>query len=213
MLMRAIGIRSCLAAACLAASVGTVRAATPPVVTLLGDSIAAGYGLAAADALPAQLEAALARRGVPVEMRGAGVSGDTSAGGAARVGFSVQPDTALCIVELGANDYLQSVPPEETKRSLTQIVDALKARHIRVLLLGGTAPGRSSGSYGAAFDSIFPDIAKAEHVTLDPDFLAGIETDPSLKQADGLHPNAAGVRKMADAIAPYAIKALAQPKP
>ncbi len=180
----------------------------PPVVTILGDSITAGYGLSAGEALPVQLQGALARMRVPAVVRGAGVSGDTTAGGLARVDFSVAPDTRLCVVELGANDYLQSISPEETRRSLLAIVQRLKARHIRVLLAGGSVPLRTSGAYGRAFNAIFPDIARAEGVALDPDFLAGVESQPVLKQADNLHPNAAGVRLIAARLARYVARVL-----
>ena len=182
--------------------------AAPPVVTMLGDSITAGYGLSAGQALPAQLQAAIAERGVTVKVRAAGVSGDTAEGGLARVGFSVGPDTALCVVELGANDYLQSIPPAEMKRSLDGIIRALKARRIRVLLLGGYAPGRSAGGYGRDFDATFPALARADNVPLDPDFLAGVGDRPDLKQPDGMHPNAAGAHVMAERIAPFVVGAL-----
>ena len=191
---------------CLAAPVLAV-----PVVTVLGDSITAGYGLAANQALPAQLQAALAKHGMMADVRAAGVSGDTAEGGLARVNFSVAPDTTLCVIELGANDYLQSVPPDETKTSLLGIVRALKTRHIKVVLLGGVAPKRTAGSYAHPFDAMFPDIARAEDVVLDPDFLAGVEDHPELKQSDGMHPNAAGAHAMAEKIAPYVIEALRQP--
>ncbi len=196
--------------------VWTANAATPvpvpvPVVTILGDSITAGYGLRASDALPAQLEAALARHGVPATVRGAGVSGDTTAGGLARVDFSVASDTSVCVIELGANDYLQSVAPDETARNLDALVRSLRARRIRVLLLGGHVPAGSAGDTGPAFDAVFPRVARLDDVPLDPDFLAGVEDEPALKQADGLHPNAAGVAVMADRMAPYVIAALARP--
>ena len=194
--------------ACLGAAATSAVAAPPPVVTLLGDSITAGYGLAAADALPAQLQAALQRRGVRAVVRGAGVSGDTTAGGLARVDFSVAPDTRLCVVELGANDYLQSLPPADTRRNLMALVARLKARHIRVLLLGGTAPVHSAGGYGQAFDAVFPAVAKLESVPLVPDFLEDVAGVARLKQGDGLHPNAAGVRLIAARMAPYVAKAL-----
>jgi acyl-CoA thioesterase I len=201
----------------LAAALATVAGAAPawagprpaPVVTLLGDSITAGYGLPAAAALPAQLQAALGRLGVSATVRGAGVSGDTSAAGLARVDFSVQPDTALCVVELGGNDYLQSVSPAATKADLTALVRRLKARRIAVLLAGGTVPTRTAGGYATSFNAIFPAIARAEHVALEPDFLAGVEADPRLKQSDGIHPNAAGVRIIAARLAPAVAKALA----
>ena len=174
---------------------------SPPIVTVLGDSIAAGYGLSAAQALPAQLQAALARLGVKSVVRGAGVSGDTSAAGLARLGFSVQSDTTLCVVELGANDYLQSIPPAVMKRNLATIVQQLKARHIGVLLAGGTVPTRTGGDYAKAFNAVFPALAREAHVPLEPDFLAGVEADPRLKQPDGLHPNAEGVRLIAARLA------------
>ena len=195
----------------MAALMAAPASAVPPpapVVTILGDSITAGLGLGSAQALPAQLQAALARRGVRAVVRGAGVSGDTTAGGLARVDFSVAPDTRLCVVELGANDYLQSVPPAETERNLSAIVARLKARRIRVLLLGGTAPVRSSGGYGTAFNAVFAAVASRRSVALEPDFLGGVASDPRMKQADGLHPNAAGVRLIADRLARDVAKAL-----
>ena len=199
-----------LALAVLAEAMPSFAApSAPPVVTVLGDSITAGYGLPAADALPAQLEAALAARGLAATVRGAGVSGDTTQGGLDRVDFSVAPDTSLCVIELGANDYLQSVAPDEMERNLAAIVRSLKARHIPVLLLGGRVPVRSAGDDGPAFDAVFLRVARAQGVPLDPDFLAGIEDKPELKQADGLHPNAAGVKLMAARIAPYVIDAIA----
>ena len=191
------------------ATVTPIQAApASPVITLLGDSITAGLGLPASQALPAQLQAALGRMGLKAEVRGAGVSGDTTAGGLARVDFSVAPDTRLCVVELGANDYLQSLPPADTRHNLNALVARLKGRHIRVLLLGGVAPLHSSGGYGRAFDAVFPAVAKAQAVMLQPDFLRDVEDDARLKQGDGLHPNAAGVRRIAARMAPYVAKAL-----
>ncbi len=179
-----------------------------PIVTVLGDSITAGLGLPAADALPAQLQQALAHLGVFATVRGAGVSGDTSAGGLARLDFSVQPDTTVCVVELGANDYLQSIDPADTAANLDHIVARLKARGIRVVLVGGAAPAHSSGAYGRAFDALFPRIAAARHVILAPDLLAGVAGDPALRQGDGLHPNAAGVRIIAARLAPAVARSL-----
>ena len=198
------------AALVVAACPAGALAAGEPVVTILGDSITAGLGLPAAQALPARLQAALARIGVRAVVRGAGVSGDTTAGGLARVDFSVAPDTALCVIELGANDYLQSTPPEETARNLTAIVRRLKARHIRVVIAGGAAPGRTSGSYGREFRAVFPRVAAAEKVGIEADFLAGVESQAALKQADGLHPNAAGVERIAPPLATVVATALRQ---
>ncbi|HTI67284.1 MAG TPA: arylesterase [Caulobacteraceae bacterium] len=180
----------------------------PPVVTVLGDSITAGLGLSGADALPAQLEAALKTLGVSARVRAAGVSGDTSAGGLARVDFSVQPDTAVCVVALGGNDLLQGVEPAETQDALDRIVKRLKARRIAVVLAGGRAPARSLGAYGRAFDRLFPAVAAANRVAFAPDLLAGVSDRPEMKQADGLHPNAAGVRLVARRLAPVVAAAL-----
>lgn len=183
---------------------GVAKAAAPaaPVVTILGDSITAGYGLRGADALPAQMEAALKALGVAARVRGAGVSGDTTAGGLARLAFSVQPDTAVCVVALGGNDLLQGIDPAQTRTNLNLIVQRLKGRRIAVVLAGGKAPGRSLGAYGREFDAVFPAVAKANHIPFAPDLLAGVSNRPEMKQADGLHPNAAGARIVAARLAP-----------
>ena len=182
--------------------------AGPAVVTVLGDSITAGLGLPAAQAFPAQLGAALARLGVSAVVRGAGVSGDTSEGGLARLGFSVQPDTRVCVLELGANDGLQSIPPDRTQANLLQIVARLRARGVKVVLMGQRAPQHASGAYGRALDAVFPAVARRTGALFVPDALAGVESDPALKQADGLHPNARGVQRIAARTAPVVARAL-----
>ena len=188
---------------------GAVAApAAPPVVTILGDSITAGFGLPAAEALPAQLQQALARRGVSAVVRGAGVSGDTTAGALARVDFSVQSDTAVCVVELGGNDFLQSIPPAETERNLRAIVAKLQHRKIAVVLAGGRVPERIAGAYGRDLGAIFPRVAKDTGATLSPDLLAGVFDNAAFKQGDGLHPNAAGARMVADKLSAAVAKAL-----
>ncbi len=187
----------------------TARAAArPAIVTILGDSITAGYGLRAQDALPAQLQAALARIGVPALVRGAGVSGDTTSGGLGRVDFSVQGDTALCIVALGGNDLLQGLDPETTRANLEAILRRLKARRIRALLCGLHAPARLNAGYAKAFNAAFPTAARAAGAPLYPDLLAGVELIPALNQGDGLHPNARGAKIIAARLAPVAARAL-----
>jgi acyl-CoA thioesterase-1 len=200
------------AAAGLAAFRGVAAPARPPVVTILGDSITAGLGLSAGDALPARLQAALAAIGVAATVRGAGVSGDTTAGGLARLDFSVQPDTRVCVIELGANDYLQSVEPKVMQANLTAIVRRLRARGVAVVLAGSNAPRTGSGAYGRAFDAVFPSVARAGAAILAPDLLAGVEDRPGFRQADGLHPNAAGVKIIAARLAPVVARALGQRK-
>lgn len=197
----------------IVATAPVARAAPPPavpVVTVLGDSIAAGLGLPAADALPAQLQLALARVGVAARVRGAGVSGDTTVGGLARAGFSVQADTRVCVVELGANDLLQSIPPAQTERNLRALAQGLRKRGMAVVLAGGRPPARSTGGYGREFAAVYPRVARETGARLAPDLLAGID-GPALKQADGLHPNAQGVRRMAARLAPAVAEALRDP--
>jgi acyl-CoA thioesterase-1 len=202
--------RRLLIAAVTGLAVGQARAAATkaPVVTILGDSITAGLGLPASDALPARLQEALARAGVAATVRGAGVSGDTTAGGLARVDFSVQSDTRVCVIELGANDFLQSVEPRQMRADLTAIVGRLKARGVRVVLAASNVPRASSGAYGRAFDAVFPSVARATGAILAPGLLDGVLDGPGLRQSDGLHPNAAGVRIMAARLTPYVARAL-----
>lgn len=189
---------------------GPVRAAGGPrVITMLGDSITAGYGLAAADALPAQLAQALGRLGVSVIVRAAGVSGDTSADGLARVDFSVQADTALCLVALGGNDLLQGIEPSVVHDNLQAVVRKLKARKIPVLLAGMRAPPAIGAAYARAFDAVYPDLARAEHVALYPYLLDGVALDSRLNQKDGIHPNPAGVKIIAGKLAPVVARVLA----
>jgi acyl-CoA thioesterase-1 len=179
-------------------------------VTVLGDSITAGLGLPTEQALPRQLELALTAAGVAARVRGAGVSGDTSAGGLARVDFSVQDDTDLCVVALGGNDLLQGIPPQQVRANLAEIIGKLQSRNIRVLLAGMRAPPRY-GAYAAEFDRIYPDLAQTLRVPLYPFLLEGVALDADLNQADGIHPNAAGVRRIAGGLAPAVAAALQAP--
>jgi acyl-CoA thioesterase-1 len=211
---RALPRRALLAGA-LALCAGAARAAQADgtaVVTMLGDSLTAGYGLPAADAIPAQLQAALARGGVKAQVRPAGVSGDTSADGLARAGFSVKADTDLCIVALGGNDLLQGIDPKATAANLAAIVRGLKARRIRVLLAGLTAPPAIGAGYAREFDAVFPAVARAQGAALYPDLLAGVALDKALNQADGVHPNARGVKIVAARLAPAVAAALRSPR-
>ncbi|WP_168075864.1 arylesterase [Caulobacter sp. SSI4214] len=180
----------------------------PPVITVLGDSITAGLGLPARDAMPAQLQAALARRGVPAIVRAAGVSGDTSGGGLARVGFSVAGDTRLCIVALGGNDLLQGVEPAQTKANLRGVLAKLKARNIGAVLVGVSAPPAIGATYAREFNALYPSLAREFSVPLYANILAGVGGNPALLQKDGIHPNAEGARRIGEALAPVVAKAL-----
>ena len=188
---------------------GAARAAAAPrIVTMLGDSITAGYGLALKDALPTQLELALNRLGVNATVRGAGVSGDTTADALARVDFSVRPDTDLCLVALGGNDLLQGADPAQTRANLIAILRKLKARHIRAALTGMHAPDQIGASFAHDFNSAFTAAAEAEHAPLYPFLLAGVAGDPALLQGDHIHPNAAGAKVIAARLAPFVAKTL-----
>ncbi len=195
-------------AGAMALAASPALAGGPPVLTLLGDSITAGYGLPAAAALPARLAAALARIGTPATVRGAGVSGDTTADGLARVDFSVQADTRVCLVALGGNDLLQGIDPRTTHANLLAIVRRLKARRIAVVLAGMTAPRAIGAGYARDFDAVFPAVARETGAVLYPDLLAGVARNPALNQADGIHPNAAGVTIIAARLAPVAARSL-----
>ena len=188
----------------------TQIAAAPktPVVTVLGDSITAGLGLPARDAMPAQLQAALGRLGVPAVVRAAGVSGDTSGGGLARVGFSVAKDTQVCVVALGGNDLLQGVEPARTKANLRGVLQKLKARGVRAVLVGVGAPPMIGTAYAREFNAIYPTLAREFSVPLYANILAGVGGNQALMQRDGIHPNAAGARRIGEALAPIVAKVL-----
>jgi acyl-CoA thioesterase-1 len=185
-------------------------AARGPVVTILGDSITAGYGLPQAASLPIQLQAALDKLHVISTVRGAGVSGDTTADGAGRMDFSIRPDTQVVVVALGGNDLLQGIDPKTTRANLERILTRLKERHMGVVLAGMHAPGEIGAGYARDFGAVFPAVAKQFGVTLYPDLLAGVARNPALNQADAIHPNAQGVLVIASRLAPVVAKELAK---
>ncbi|WP_454002261.1 arylesterase [Afipia felis] len=167
--------------------------AAPLRLAVLGDSLTAGYGLPASAAFPVRLQQALKEKGIAADIVNAGVSGDTASGGRDRLDWSIPEGTQAVIVELGANDMLRGVDPEVTRAALGEIIQRLKARGLAVLLCGMYAAPNLGEAYGHAFNSIYPDLAKKYGVALYPFFLDGVVDDKALKQADGLHPTAAGV--------------------
>lgn len=192
----------------LAAGPALAQPARPRVVTILGDSITSGFGLPAAAALPNQLRLQLQKLGVPVQVRAAGVSGDTTAGGLARVDFSVRKDTDLVVVALGANDLLQGQDPKRTRANLDGIIRRLKARKVGVVLAGIAAPVEIGGGYARDFNAIWPALARAHGVPLYPNLIDGVARNPSLNQPDGIHPNAKGAAVIAARLAPVVARAL-----
>jgi acyl-CoA thioesterase I len=182
-------------------------------ILAFGDSLTQGYGVPPGLDFPNQLERALKGRGLNVAIINAGVSGDTSAGGLARLDWSLAdaknaPDGA--IVELGANDGLRGLSPVEMEKNLDGILAKLKARKIAVLLAGMMSPRNLGASYAAEFDAVFPRLAKKYGVLFYPFFLEGVALDRALIQPDGLHPNPKGVEIIVKNIAPLAIKLVQQ---
>jgi len=192
-----------------AAASPALAQARPRIVTVLGDSITAGYGLAAREALPARLEKELAKAVPGARVRGAGVSGDTTAGGLARVDFSVQKDTAVCVVALGGNDLLQGLDPKQTRANLDRIIQKLKAREITVVLAGIVVPSALGRSYARDVAALYADLASKHGLALYPNLLAGVAGDRRLNQRDGIHPNAQGVAIIAARLAPVVARVLA----
>ncbi|HEY8573695.1 arylesterase [Phenylobacterium sp.] len=209
---------NCSRRAVLAAAVGLAaaptlaaeaKAAPARSVAILGDSITAGYGLPASQALPARLQAELARMGVPARVIPAGRSGDTTAGGAARVDRAVPKGADVCVVALGGNDLLTGEDPSRVRANLDRIVTRLKARGVTVVLAGVQVPPLLGGGYASAFNGAFSSVARKHGVLFLPDLLAGVALNSRLNQPDGIHPNAAGVTVIARRLAPVVAKGLA----
>lgn len=185
-------------------------------IVVLGDSLTAGLGLDARDAFPAKLEAALKKEGHDVRVIGAGVSGDTTAGGRTRLAWALSsagangPDGV--IVELGANDGLRALDPKATQANLAAILTELKNRKIPTLLTGMRAPPNLGAQYEVQFNTIFPLLAVQHDVIFYPFFLDGVAAVPALNQNDAIHPNAKGVEEIVRRIVPYVLKLLDKPK-
>lgn len=174
-----------------------------------GDSLMAGYQLEKHEGFPARLQAALIASGHDVEIIDAGVSGDTTSGGLARIDWSIPEGTHGVILELGANDALRGISPERTRENLAAMIVALKTRGIAVLLAGTLAPPNMGPAYEAEFNPIYPELAAKYDVMLYPFFLDGVTTFRDRVLADGMHPNAIGVEEMVRRFLPTAEKFLA----
>jgi acyl-CoA thioesterase-1 len=171
---------------------------------MLGDSITAGYGLARGQALPARLEAALRAKGRAVRVIDAGVSGDTTAGGRARLDWALAENPHAVIVALGGNDGLRALEPRASRANLAAILDALAAKRLPTMLTGMLAPPNLGADYGREFASSFSDLARERPgVVFYPFLLEGVAGDLSLNQPDGIHPNVAGVEELVRRMLPY----------
>ncbi|MCF6316102.1 MAG: arylesterase [Marinosulfonomonas sp.] len=197
-----------LLAAIIFLSIPSVLTAEPVVIAALGDSLTQGYGLARKDGLVTQLEDWLILQGEDVRILNAGVSGDTTAGGRARIDWTLTPDVQALIVILGGNDMLRGIDPATSRANMVAILDVAVRRKLPVMLVGMPAPGNFGPNYKAEFDALYPELAKEYGTLFVANFftplLEGSAKIPARKymQADGIHPNAAGVREIVGMIAP-----------
>ncbi|AEH85481.1 arylesterase [Mesorhizobium opportunistum] len=183
--------------------------AEPFKIVGFGDSLMAGFGLGPDEGFTDKLQAALRAKGHDVAVANAGVSGDTTSGGLARLDWSVPDGTQLVILELGANDMLRGVAPDITRKNLDEMLAKLKGRKIAVLLAGMRAAPNLGAEYQNAFDAIFPGLAKKYDIDLYPFFLDGVAGEPGMQLEDGLHPSVKGIDRMVERILPTVEKAIA----
>ena len=186
-------------------------------IAALGDSLTQGYGLPAEDGLVPRLETWLKDQGEDVKLINAGVSGDTTAGGLARIDWTLTPDVDALIVALGGNDLLRGIAPEESRANLSALLKVAQSANIPVLLVGLEAPSNFGGDYKTSFDAIYPELSQEFKTLLYPSFLSALtesrdraEVLKSLMQQDGLHPNAEGVDIIVPAIGPSVAKLIEQ---
>lgn len=190
--------------------------AAPVTVLALGDSLTEGYGLPPEQGFVPQLQAWLAAQGQEVTLINAGVSGDTTAGGLSRTDWSLTPEVAAMIVNLGGNDMLRGIDPAVARANLDGILAKAKARNLPVLLVALQAPGNYGADYKTAFDAMYPALADQYGAVLSPPYFAAVTDpatgllDPALMQADGIHPNDDGVKKAVAALGPKVLELLAQ---
>jgi acyl-CoA thioesterase-1 len=195
-------------AALAVALAGTQAVGRVPVILDFGDSLTAGYGLPAGQAFPARLEAWLHQQGIEARVVNAGVSGDTTTGGLARLDWALADKPDLVILALGANDALRGIAPSTVRENLDKMIGKIEVSGAKLLLLGMLAPPNWGEEYSHAFDQIFPELARIHHLPLYPFFLEGVAMKPELNQPDGLHPNERGVAVLVDRIAPVVARLL-----
>ncbi len=187
----------------LGASLAAAVTVAPARILAFGDSLTAGYGVPPGEAFPVRLQARLTQDGYPVQIANGGVSGDTSAGGLARLDWALADKPDAVLVEFGANDMLRGIDPKVTYDNLDRMIGRIVQSGAKVLLLGMKAPSNWGREYQQAFDAIFPALAEKYHVPLYPFFLDGVATDAALNQPDGLHPNPQGVALIVERVSPY----------
>ena len=186
----------------------TPAQSTPIKLAILGDSLAAGYGVKPGQSVPARLEAALKAQGRNVTVINHGVSGDTTAGGLDRIDWMLADKPDIVMVELGANDALRGLDPAAAERNLDAIIAKLKAAGVTVWLAGMLAPRNFGPEYAQQFDGLYKRLAEKYNLPLYPFFLDGVAQDVALNQADGLHPNPKGVDIIVERLLPFVTKNL-----
>ncbi len=189
---------SCVIAICSRA----VKASEPKTIVVLGDSIAAGYGVDPGQAFPSLLQKKVEASGLSYKVVNAGLSGDTTAGGARRISWLLKRPIDVLVVELGGNDGLRGIPPEETGANLEKIIDAAREKNptVKILLAGMQMPQNMGASYTEKFKAVFPAVAKKKQVTLLPFLLEGVGGKADLNQPDRIHPNPEGHKIVADTV-------------
>lgn len=183
-------------------------AAEPLRLMAYGDSLTHGYGLPDGETFPDQLEAALQAEGLDVEVLNSGNSGETTAGGLARLDWALADKPDAMILELGANDGLRGLDPQATYDNLDAILERLSEENLPVLLAGMLAPPNLGPEYTEDFNAIYPRLAEKHEVPFYPFFLDGVAMVPELNQSDGIHPNAQGVAEIVERITPHVIRFL-----
>jgi acyl-CoA thioesterase-1 len=207
------GRRALVLTACEIVTIMSPAFGAPVRLLVLGDSLTAGYGLPHDDGFQARLNHALHERGIDVAIIDGSVSGDTTAGGLARLDWVLADGADAAIVELGANDGLRALDPDEMERNLTAILDRLAADHVKVLLSGMYPPANYGPEYTRRFRAVFDRLGQRPGVLYDPFFLEGVALLPALVLPDGLHPNAAGVARIVQRLLPLVIRLLGEVQP
>jgi acyl-CoA thioesterase-1 len=188
-------------------------AGTRPRVVFLGDSLTAGYGLDAGEAYPSLVQQRLREAGIDVDIVNAGVSGDTSAGGLRRLDWSLDGGAKVLVVALGGNDALRGLSTRELRRNLAAIIERARQRRVTVVLAGMEAPPNLGREYTASFRQVYRDLAAEYRIALIPFLLDGVAGRPALNQADLIHPNAEGARRIAAVVWPFVERALREAPP
>lgn len=182
--------------------------ADAPLVLVLGDSLAAGLHLSLDQAFPAVLQRSLFERGTAFRLVNAGVSGDTTAGGLARVEWVLKSRPDVVVVELGANDGLRGQPPEALEQNLRGVIEACQTGGAKVLLLGLRMPPSLGPGYVRDFEAVYPRVAEALDVAFVPYFMEGVAGVPDMNLSDGMHPTPQGHRRLAENVAPELLRLL-----